>query len=152
MNYADMYTVQGYPQRMRLQRRLYRIYLAFFLTFGVYRSCKLVSSVAESFTSPKDYVIVKTRISNSTLKSLYCFVIKVSSFVVNPVYIGMGRFQNCKNNIVGGSRLRGVKGVYKRKYKEGGSKDPTNPCISLFPVSPGYSGQVAAEEQQIQIF
>ena len=53
---------------------------------------------------------------------------------------------------MGGSRLRGVKGVYQRKYKEGGPKDPTNPCISLYPVSPGYSGQVAAEELQIQIF
>ena len=52
---------------------------------------------------------------------------------------------------MGGSRLGGVKGVYKRKYKEGGSKDPTNTCISLYPVSPGYSGQVAAEELQIQI-
>ena len=52
---------------------------------------------------------------------------------------------------MGGSRLRGVKGVYQRKYKEGGPKDPTNPCISLYPVSPGYSGQVAAEELQIQI-
>ena len=40
------YYIQGYPQRMRLQRRLYRIYTVYFHIFRILCNLKLVSFVA----------------------------------------------------------------------------------------------------------
>ena len=40
--------VQGYPQRMRIQRRLYRIYTVYFLLFKILCNIKLVAFVAMS--------------------------------------------------------------------------------------------------------
>ena len=47
--------VQGYPQRMALQRRLYGIYLAFYLTFMLFYSCKFAVFCCGIVTSKQDY-------------------------------------------------------------------------------------------------
>ena len=50
------YPIQGYPQRMRLQRRLYRIYTVCFRLFTIPFNCKLVSNFAKSLNKPlQDY-------------------------------------------------------------------------------------------------
>ena len=60
----NILNIQGYPQRMRLQRGLYRFYSVFFRTFLVFLS--LLNCVPDNSTELQ-------------------VVIKVSSFVGNPV-------------------------------------------------------------------
>ena len=48
---------QGYPQRMRLQRRLYGIYTVCFLIFTIPVNCKLVCFFAKSLHKALNYYI-----------------------------------------------------------------------------------------------
>ena len=57
--------VQGYPQRMRLQRRLYRRYTVYFLIFKTLCNFKLVSSVAMSINKPLKDLIQSRRLNLS---------------------------------------------------------------------------------------
>jgi len=47
--------VQGYPQRMRLQRLLYKTYTVCFLLFMISCNCKLVSFFAKSLLTKRLY-------------------------------------------------------------------------------------------------
>ena len=57
--------IQGYPQRMRLQRRLYGIFLVRFLSFRVPIVGQNCLFCALSFSEPSKYSIAKTK--NQTL-------------------------------------------------------------------------------------
>ena len=60
--------LQGNPQRMRLQRRLYGIYTVCFLIFMIPCNCKLVFFFAKSSFKSLDYYI-QGRILNLSLES-----------------------------------------------------------------------------------
>ena len=49
--------IQGYPQRMRLQRRLYGVYIVCFHIFTVPCNCKLVCFFVKSLNKPVDNYI-----------------------------------------------------------------------------------------------
>ena len=64
----NLLIIQGYPQRIRLQRRLYGIYTVCFLIFMIPCNCKLVFFFAKSSFKSLDYYI-QGRILNLSLES-----------------------------------------------------------------------------------
>ena len=85
----SMFLIQGYPQRMRLQRRLYGICLVPFLTYRVPCRPELLYFCAYSFRKPSKYSI-ECRNSKSSLKSSYFYSFGSSlqshPLWVNPVF------------------------------------------------------------------
>ena len=71
--------IQRYPQRMRLQKRLYGIFTVCFLIYMIPCNCKLVSFFAKSLNKP-----LKDRRLNLTLGSL-CFKSSRTSLQSHPL-------------------------------------------------------------------
>ena len=78
--------VQGNPQRMRLQRRLYGVYADCFLIFMTPCYYKLVFIFVQSFNK---LLKVNTQGNYAGIVNFFMFyvVFTVSSFVGNPVYL-----------------------------------------------------------------
>ena len=116
-----IFSILGYPQRMRLQKRLYRIYTVCFLIITIPFSFKTVSSLAKSSKKPlKDHfqgrrLNLTMRWSNfnnfcSYLQSyifwvtLYIFrdvlYLEYISYIWNAVYLSSVSFQSNFINFV----------------------------------------------------
>ena len=78
--------IQGYPQRMRLQRRLYEIYAVFIHVSMILGNCKLVSSFAKSINySLNDFIFnAEDFIQPRDLCRLYSLISVVGNPVNNP--------------------------------------------------------------------
>ena len=81
---VDNKIIQGYPERMRLQRRLYGIYSVCFLTLPVFCNCNLIFFFAKSFNNAFNDHIQGRRLIFVQFYEFHV-VFTVSSFVGNPV-------------------------------------------------------------------
>ena len=82
--------LQGYPQRMRLQRRLYGIYLFRFLAFRVPCRSKLACFCALSFCTPSKYTFTcRNQKSSFKLSYFYSFG---SSLQSHPLWETLYKF------------------------------------------------------------
>ena len=75
--------IQGYPQRMRFQKRMKGIYPIRIFIFMIAWNCKLVSFFKKSLNKPLKYYILGRRLSLN-LELSYLVVFAVSFFVGNP--------------------------------------------------------------------
>ena len=83
--------IQGYPQRMRIYRRLYGIYTVRFFTLMVPCNCKRISFFAKSLNKPNLRI---TKALKIVVCSEFQVVFALSFFKINPaVFLAMEQLE-----------------------------------------------------------